>query len=515
MSLIFRKTSQWWYGYFRVHNEELTVGLKVRVMGTRPKSLRDEGDAAFERSRGEAMSEHDKIKQDLENKKNVSELTKKLIEIKTGGKSIKSVPLDDMPKLWMEARRERGKAGKYAGECVVILNRFVNFIKLNYPKVTELLMITPEMAKAFMETEEKRAVGSPKPGKNKTRRTKNVSPTTWNYTLKLLRGAFRSLEPESSAFKECFNVIQPKKKDVIHRKPYTQEDLKAILETAEGDDFIRPIIITGICTAMRRADCCGLKWADVNLAENFINVTTQKTDTRVDIPIFPLLRKELDRAKRTRSPFVFPDQQAMFATNPTGITKRVQEILAKSGFTDGEEVLAEAQKATDSLKTDDASQKAAGAEPAKKPSRGELHREREVGIRKASLRDFHSFRVTWVTLALTAGVPMDLVRKVTGHATVQIVLDNYYQPDREHFRTIIQTAMPSFMAGEGKSRDELAIEILKKMTSATWDQDRLRLLELFGQARKLSESNQSGLLAEDLTSTAQPNSFGGHLDSTH
>jgi hypothetical protein len=136
MSLIFRKTSQWWYGYFRVDNEEMTVRLKVRVMGTRPKSLRDEGAAAFERSRGEAMSEHDKIKQDLENKKNVSELTKKLIEIKTGGKSIKSVPLDDMPKLWMEARRERGKAGKYTGECVVILNRFVNFIKLNYPKVT-------------------------------------------------------------------------------------------------------------------------------------------------------------------------------------------------------------------------------------------------------------------------------------------------------------------------------------------------------------------------------------------
>jgi hypothetical protein len=47
MSLIFRTTSQWWYGYFRVHNEELTVGLKVRVMGTRPKSLRDERAAAY------------------------------------------------------------------------------------------------------------------------------------------------------------------------------------------------------------------------------------------------------------------------------------------------------------------------------------------------------------------------------------------------------------------------------------------------------------------------------------
>ena len=30
---------------------------------------------------------------------------------------------------------------------------------------------------------------------------------------------------------------------------------------------------------------------------------------------------------------------------------------------------------------------------------------------------FHSFRVTWVTLPLTAGVPLELVQKVSGHKT--------------------------------------------------------------------------------------------------
>ena len=487
MSLIIRKTSQWWYAYFRVENEPMTVRLKVRIAGNRPKCLREEGDGAFERSRGEAVAEHDQIKADLENKKNVSELTKKLIEIKTGGNSIKSVLLDDLPKLWLQTRRERSKASKYTGECEVILTRFVTFIKLNYPKATELLLITPEMANAFMAEEEKRAVGSAKLGKNKARRTKNVSPTTWNYTLKLLRGAFRSLEPESPGYKAGFNITQPKKKDVVHRKPYSQEDLKAILEAAEGDDFIRPIIVTGICTAMRRADCCGLKWAEVNLSENFINVTTQKTDSRVDIPIFPLLRKELERAKRTRSPFVFHAQQGMFASNPSGITKRVQVILAKAGFTDSDEISAVGENELNEADFHD------GAS-SKKPSRGELHKERKVGIRKASLRDFHSFRVTWVTLALTAGVPMELVQKVTGHATVQIVLDNYYQPDREHFRMIVQTAMPSFMAGEGKSRDEVVIEILKNISPATLEKDRLRLLELFGQTVKIPLSGvQAGV----------------------
>lgn len=35
-----------------------------------------------------------------------------------------------------------------------------------------------------------------------------------------------------------------------------------------------------------------------------------------------------------------------------------------------------------------------------------LRVKREGSERRASVRDFHSFQVTWVTLALTAGVPL-------------------------------------------------------------------------------------------------------------
>ena len=54
--------------------------------------------------------------------------------------------------------------------------------------------------------------------------------------------------------------------------------------------------------------------------------------------------------------------------------------------------------------------------------------------RDASVRDFHSFRVTWVTIALTGGVPLELVQKVTGHKTTEIVLKHYFQPGKEAFR---------------------------------------------------------------------------------
>jgi hypothetical protein len=67
------------------------------------------------------------------------------------------------------------------------------------------------------------------------------------------------------------------------------------------------------------------------------------------------------------------------------------------------------------------------------------------------VRDFHSFRVTWVTLALTAGVLLELVQKVTGHKTTDIVLKHYFQRGREAFREALQSAMPKLLT---KSKEQ-------------------------------------------------------------
>jgi len=51
------------------------------------------------------------------------------------------------------------------------------------------------------------------------------------------------------------------------------------------------------------------------------------------------------------------------------------------------------------------------------PKSETLLAERENGRRKASVRDFHGFRVTWITLALAAGVPLEVVQCVAGPRT--------------------------------------------------------------------------------------------------
>jgi integrase len=104
--------------------------------------------------------------------------------------------------------------------------------------------------------------------------------------------------------------------------PFSPDELKAILVVSRNDEFIRPIIITGMCTAMRRGDCCLLKGDDVDMVRQLITVKTAKTGVTVSIPIFPMLFDELSQRTIEPGKYVFPEQAKMYLENPDGITWR-------------------------------------------------------------------------------------------------------------------------------------------------------------------------------------------------
>jgi integrase len=93
---------------------------------------------------------------------------------------------------------------------------------------------------------------------------RGVSPKTWNDTLKLLRATFKHLHPHLNDGCNPIHGLVMKATETVNREPFTVEELKAILDACADDDFIRPLIITGMCTTMRRGDCCLLKWVDVD-----------------------------------------------------------------------------------------------------------------------------------------------------------------------------------------------------------------------------------------------------------
>jgi hypothetical protein len=103
------------------------------------------------------------------------------------------------------------------------------------------------------------------------------------------------------------------------------------------------------------------------------------------------------------------------------------------------------------------------------------------------VRDSHSFRVTWITLALAAGVPLELVQRVTGHKTVEIVLKHYFRPGREDFKQRILAAMPRLLAGPAdgsKTIDVEAVETPDKGVSDALDKALAVLKGVTGKANQ-------------------------------
>ncbi|MBU0678462.1 MAG: tyrosine-type recombinase/integrase [Verrucomicrobia bacterium] len=433
MPLEFRKNTDgtlrpFWYGRYEINGKRYCDNLGVKIGGHPPASLslRDEGDTAFERSRATALAKLEGIVEEARQKRGSARLVEKLYELKTG-EQIETVALADLPEEWAKIPRKRKPNPRYAKQCRSTLARFAAFVRHENPKALEIAHVTRALARSFMDAEEARG----------------VTAKTWNDTLKLCRATFKHLMPAGAI--NPFSGIPTRETETVFRKPFTPEELKALVDAARDDDFIRPVLIVGICTAMRRGDCCLLKWNDVDLRKRFITVKTNKTGQTVSIPIFPMLYDELSQWKASEA-YVFPEQAEMYQANPDGITWRVRKVFAAAGFKDAEE---------------DENGK-------KEKVRGEIHAEREGGLRRASLRDFHSFRVTWVTLALTAGVPLELVQKVTGHKTTDIVLKHYFQPGQEEFRRALQSAMPRLLTnGQSKTPMEQVAEIAAKATSKT------------------------------------------------
>jgi integrase len=491
--------------------------------------LKDEGDLAFERSRTTALAKLQSVVEEARAKRDSVHLVEKLYEMKTG-ETIRSVLLTELAEEWKNIARKREPDARYAAQCQAMLKRFVLFVNQENKKAEEIAHITRSLAKSFLAAESDRG----------------ITAKTWNDTLKLLRSTFKYMLPAGAI--NPFSDIPTKETETVFRKPYSPEELATILEAARTDEFIRPLIVTGMCTAMRRGDCCLLKWSDVNLGQLFITVKTSKTGQTVSIPIFPMLEEELQkRAKQSgvkREGYIFPELAKKYLENPDGITWRVKKVLAeglgemaneagevkalpeisndeirKRGeahiatlpegnkrtrmatvfrlYMDGKNiklVLAEANVSKGSvsgylneIERAIGCRLVRGTSHTKTMKNGKLqdrmkdaglYVERKHGLRRASVRDFHSFRVTWVTLALTAGVQLELVQKVTGHKTTDIVLKHYFQPGQEAFRKALQSAMPKLlMNGQKSPKDEMQ-EILAQTSAKTWKKDKARLEKL-------------------------------------
>jgi integrase len=543
MALEMKETSRWWYARIMVNGKLRRFPLmekrggkmeRIEVKGTRPASMLhpETGDTKFVESFHRARVAHDRLIEEELSKKNVEEQAQRIIEAKTGTR-LDFVKVEALPELWEKTLGEGDRSPRYLATMKGKLARFAKFMSARFPKVEELCAVGADQLTAFLEEETKRG----------------VSARTWNIAFGLLKSVFKEHAPTADAFKNLLAKKKRRKKEhTIHRAPFTEDEIGAIMEEARADEELRGPIVTAVCTAMRRGDCACLKWANVNLEEGFIKVPTSKTGEMAEIPILPALREELNRPLNVKSEFVFPAAAKLYQKNPHDLDRRLRLILGRAGFVDAErggktmngdaegkpgllklppdevrrrglEAIAAGEmidakrermkaifsaymdrkglptiarelglsKSTVSLHLNEIEDRTGVAvlrrhSPRVVPAviRGLLNQENgtDQRLKRGSIRGWHSFRVAFVTRALSGGMPEELVRRVTGHTAVDVVREHYFNPGRKEFRREFEKAMPELLMNGAKSRDEQLLEIMQGMTAKTWRQDKARLLAL-------------------------------------
>lgn len=122
-----------------------------------------------------------------------------------------------------------------------------------------------------------------------------VAPSTVNKAVKVLKAAFnnavakRQLEFSPAEHVEGVETEEP------GRRPFTSEELNALLKAATGDKAEwRTMILVGFYTGMRLQDCASLTWRNIELHTSTINVVTEKTSRRQVLPIADPLARHLN-----------------------------------------------------------------------------------------------------------------------------------------------------------------------------------------------------------------------------
>ena len=437
MALYIPKGSEVFHGEFEFAGTRHRFRLDTKVCGLAPSSLKLPGDAAFERSRGQAEAALAELKKEFTDPRRAATRLSRVHELQAGV-TLDKAEVSQLPTYWLEARRTNSKmAERHVQNGIATIARFTAYLGAKHPNARDLRAVDRGIAEGFMSSEENRG----------------ISPKTYDNSLGFLLAAFRAAKTKCGLSINPFDEIPKKRGHSVHRKPYTLAELKRILAAAKTAGNLGAIVVIAICTGMRRENCVRLRWEDVNLAEKELRLFALKTDEPLFIPILlPLLELLQETSRETE--YCFPSAVAAFEQNPDFFDLRLKHFLKGLGFSMTE------------------------------PSRSTVPR-----LRKPSVHGYHRFKTSFVTLALNAGIPMEMLQKVVGNTVVDVVMKTYYRPSTESIKDNFSAKLPEFLTGQAKELPDdhlaAAIRTLDAATASSWDTSRSEARKHLMQTRAL------------------------------
>jgi integrase len=115
---------------------------------------------------------------------------------------------------------------------------------------------------------------------------------TVNIDLKVIRRIFRAARTDGYLLQDPAESVKAvKNRDASERRPFTLEELRAVLAVA--NDEWRSLIMFGLYTGQRLSDLAALTWNSIDLERDEIRLTTRKTGKALLIPMAAPLHKHL------------------------------------------------------------------------------------------------------------------------------------------------------------------------------------------------------------------------------
>lgn len=166
-----------------------------------------------------------------------------------------------------------------------------------------------------------------------------LKTSTANNYLKVTKVFFRQAKVDgiiADNVAEDVPTLKVRHNDEDERQPFTVEQLRAILQRADGELY--GIILFGYYSGLRLNDICLLTWRHVDTATRSLNRKTAKTGRRQILPLAEPLMDWLSGLPAVDDPNapVFPNAYASVkgseSEKSTTISRRFGELLAELGL---------------------------------------------------------------------------------------------------------------------------------------------------------------------------------------
>jgi integrase len=221
------------------------------------------------------------------------------------------------------------------------------------------------------------------------------SAQTVNLNVKILRSAFDVARKRGLIVRNPAEGVERIDGEAVQREPFTADEVRRLLAAAPDEEW-RGLILLGLYTGGRIGDLSHLCWRNVDLEKGtlcFKPEKTRKSKKSVAIDLHPALHSyllSLPSADSESAP-LFPRMAAKKVSGEHGLSKTFSRIMAT------------AKVDTMSVETGFRAKTGSTAKKGK--------------ARKLARRSFHSFRHTMISMMANAGIPEEVRRKVTAHAS--------------------------------------------------------------------------------------------------